>query len=186
MSGKEFRTETDSMGELKVPKDALWGAQTQRAVENFPISGIALPRQFIAALGLVKWAAAGANSELGLLTPDKASAIQKVAMAVVEGKYDAHFPIDVFQTGSGTSSNMNANEVISNRANEMLGSALGSQAPVHPNDHCNRSQSSNDTFPSAMNIAAAEEITKSLIPALSRLLDRAGNDRRVVGEAKLL
>jgi len=112
MNDKAFRIEKDSMGELQVPEDALWGAQTQRAVNNFPISGLAMPRQFIAALGLVKWAAAGANSELGLIKSDIAIAIQKAALAVAEGDYDEHFPIDVFQTGSGTSSNMNANEVI--------------------------------------------------------------------------
>ncbi|RLA28598.1 MAG: aspartate ammonia-lyase, partial [Gammaproteobacteria bacterium] len=113
MSKKSFRTVRDSMGELQVPEDALWGAQTQRAVDNFPISGLPMPRRFIAALGLVKWAAAGANAELGLITSDKAVAIQKASLAVANGEYDEHFPIDVFQTGSGTSSNMNANEVIS-------------------------------------------------------------------------
>ena len=113
MSDKAFRIEKDSMGELQVPEDALWGAQTQRAVNNFPISGLHMPRQFIAALGLVKWAAAGANAELGLIKSDLAVAIQKASLAVSDGEYDEHFPIDVFQTGSGTSSNMNANEVIS-------------------------------------------------------------------------
>jgi len=163
MSEKKFRTERDSMGELQVRDDALWAAQTQRAVENFPISGIALPRQFIAALGLVKWAAAGANSELGLLTPDKASAIQKVAMAVVEGKYDAHFPIDVFQTGSGTSSNMNANEVLAKLATEELGSE------VHPNDDVNMSQSSNDVIPTCIHVSSALLIHEKLLPALAHL-----------------
>ena len=121
MSDKGYRTESDSMGELSVPEDALWGAQTQRAVNNFPISGMPMPRQFIAALGLVKWAAAGANSELGILKPDVAVAIRKAALAVVAGDHDQHFPIDVFQTGSGTSSNMNANEVIAKLATEDLG-----------------------------------------------------------------
>ena len=131
MGTKSYRTERDSMGELKVLTDALWGAQTQRAVENFPISGLTMPRQFIMALGLIKWAAAGANSEFGLLAVDKASAIQKAALQVAEGKHDDHFPIDVFQTGSGTSSNMNANEVIARLASEELG------AKIHPNNDVN-------------------------------------------------
>ncbi len=163
MSEKKFRTERDSMGELEVPEDALWAAQTQRAVDNFPISGIAMPRQFIAALGLVKWAAAGANSELGLMTPDKAAAIQKVAMAVAEGEYDRHFPIDVFQTGSGTSSNMNANEVIARLATEELGSE------VHPNDDVNMSQSSNDVIPTCVHVSSALLIHEKLLPALAHL-----------------
>jgi len=128
MSDKAYRTEHDSMGELKVPKDALWGAQTQRAVENFPISGIPMPRQFVAALGLVKWAAAGANSELGLLKSEFAVAIQNASLQVIEGQYDEHFPIDVFQTGSGTSSNMNANEVIAHLATESMGDVLENKA----------------------------------------------------------
>ena len=144
MSDKAFRIEKDSMGELKVPEDALWGAQTQRAVNNFPISGLPMPRQFIAALGLVKWAAAGANSELGLLKSDIAAAIQSAALSVSAGEHDEHFPIDVFQTGSGTSSNMNANEVISHLATAQMG------AEVHPNDHVNMSQSSNDVIPTCV------------------------------------
>jgi fumarate hydratase class II len=163
MSDKSYRTDHDSMGELKVPADALWGAQTQRAVDNFPISGLAMPRQFIAALGLVKWAAAGANSELGLLTTDKAVAIQKSALDVAEGRYDEHFPIDVFQTGSGTSSNMNANEVIARLASELLGSE------VHPNDDVNMSQSSNDVIPTCVHISAARGIHDQLLPALRHL-----------------
>jgi len=122
MSTKAYRTEHDSMGELQVPAEALWGAQTQRAVDNFPISGLPMPRQFIAALGLVKWAGAGANAELGILKSDIAVAVQKAALEVAEGAHDEHFPIDVFQTGSGTSSNMNANEVIANLATSDLGS----------------------------------------------------------------
>ena len=144
MSDKAYRTEKDSMGELQVPADALWGAQTQRAVDNFPISGLTMPPQFVSALGLVKWAAAGANSELGLLKSDIAVAIQKAALSVADGKHDAHFPIDIFQTGSGTSSNMNANEVISHLATEALGKE------VHPNDHVNMSQSSNDVIPTSV------------------------------------
>ncbi len=165
MSKKAFRIEHDSMGELQVPEDALWGAQTQRAVNNFPISGLAMPRQFIAALGLVKWAAAGANAELGLLKSDIAIAIQKAALAVSAGDYDEHFPIDVFQTGSGTSSNMNSNEVISHVATEALG------AEVHPNDHVNMSQSSNDVIPTCVHVGAALAITGKLLPALQHLSD---------------
>jgi len=163
MSKKAFRIEKDSMGELEVPEDALWGAQTQRAVNNFPISGLTMPRQFIAALGLVKWAAAGANSELGLIKSDVAVAVQKAALAVSEGDYDEHFPIDVFQTGSGTSSNMNANEVISHVATEALG------ADVHPNDHVNMSQSSNDVIPTCVHVSAAMAIQQQLMPALRHL-----------------
>jgi fumarate hydratase class II len=163
MTDKAYRIEKDSMGELKVPADALWGAQTQRAVDNFPISGLAMPPQFVAALGLVKWAAAGANSELGLLPSDIAVAIQKAALSVAEGDHDQHFPVDVFQTGSGTSSNMNANEVISNLATEKLGSE------VHPNDHVNMSQSSNDVIPTCVHVSAAIAIQNKLIPALAHL-----------------
>ncbi len=153
------------MGEVEVPVDALWGAQTQRAVNNFPISGLPMPRQFIAALGLVKWAAAGANSELGLMKPDKAAAIRKVTEAVMQGDYDEHFPIDVFQTGSGTSSNMNANEVIAKLASEELG------ADVHPNDDVNMSQSSNDVIPTCVHVSAALGIHDKLLPALAHLSD---------------
>jgi len=163
MSKKAFRIEKDSMGELEVPDDALWGAQTQRAVDNFPISGLPMPRQFIAALGLVKWAAAGANSELGLLKSKISVAIQASALSVAEGGYDEHFPIDVFQTGSGTSSNMNANEVISHLATEELG------ADVHPNDHVNMSQSSNDVIPTCVHVSAAISIQENLLPALQHL-----------------
>ena len=163
MTDKAYRTEHDSMGELKVPKDALWGAQTQRAVENFPISGIPMPRQFVAALGLVKWAAAGANAELGLLKSDFAVAIQNASLQVVAGQYDAQFPIDVFQTGSGTSSNMNANEVISHLATESMGDS------VHPNDHVNMSQSSNDVIPTCVHVSAAIAIHDQLLPALRHL-----------------
>ncbi len=163
MKDKAIRIEKDSMGELEVPADALWGAQTQRAVNNFPISGLTMPRQFIAALGLVKWAAAGANAELGLIQSDIAVAIQKAALAVSEGDYDRHFPIDIFQTGSGTSSNMNANEVISHLASESLGKE------VHPNDHVNMSQSSNDVIPTCVHVSAALAIQNQLLPALEHL-----------------
>jgi fumarate hydratase class II len=157
MNDKKYRIEHDSMGELQVPQDALWGAQTQRAVENFPISGLTMPRQFVAALGLVKWAAAGANSELGLLKSDVAVAVQKAALEVADGQHDAHFPIDVFQTGSGTSSNMNANEVIAHLATEKFGSE------VHPNDHVNMSQSSNDVIPTCVHVSAAITIQQQLL-----------------------
>lgn len=163
MSDRKYRTESDSMGELKVPMDALWGAQTQRAVENFPISGLTMPRQFIAALGLVKWAAAGANAELGLLPSKIAVAIQRAALSVAANEHDAHFPIDVFQTGSGTSSNMNANEVIAHIASAALGSE------VHPNDHVNMSQSSNDVIPTCLHVSAAIAIQDELLPALKTL-----------------
>ena len=163
MNDKKYRTERDSMGELQVPQDALWGAQTQRAVDNFPISGLTMPRQFVAALGLVKWAAAGANAELGLMKSEVAVAVQKAALEVGDGQYDAHFPIDVFQTGSGTSSNMNANEVIAHVATEKLG------AEVHPNDHVNMSQSSNDVIPTCVHVSAAIAIHEQLLPALDHL-----------------
>ncbi len=163
MTSNKYRTEHDSMGELQVPADALWGATTQRAVENFPISGLPMPRQFISAMGLVKWACAGANAELGLLKNDVAMAVQKASMEVVTGDHDAHFPIDVFQTGSGTSSNMNANEVIGHIASEDLG------VEVHPNDHVNMSQSSNDAIPTCVHVSAAIAIHEHLLPAVRHL-----------------
>jgi len=158
-----FRIERDSMGELQVPENALWGAQTQRAVQNFPISGLPMPRGFIRALGLIKWATAGANAELGLMPTNRAVAIQGVALQVAEGEYDEHFPLDVFQTGSGTSSNMNANEVIAKLATEQLGSA------VHPNDDVNMGQSSNDVIPTAVHVGAAIMIAEQLLPGLAHL-----------------
>jgi len=158
-----FRVEHDSMGEVRVPAHARWGAQTQRAVENFPISGQPIERAHIRALARIKAAAAKANAELGVLEPDMAEAIQAAAAEVVAGDWDGHFPVDVFQTGSGTSSNMNANEVIATLATERLG------RPVHPNDHVNASQSSNDVFPSSLHIAATEAVTGDLMPALERL-----------------
>ncbi|MBW3566740.1 MAG: class II fumarate hydratase [Proteobacteria bacterium] len=160
---EDFRIERDSMGELKVPADALWGAQTQRAVENFPISGDPMPRAFIRALGLVKAAAASANEELGVLDAKLAKAIREAALEVAEGKHDRHFPIDVFQTGSGTSSNMNANEVIAHLATEIAGDK------VHPNDHVNMGQSSNDVIPTAIHVSAALEANEKLLPALAHL-----------------
>ena len=164
MAEQEFRVESDSMGELQVPARALWGAQTQRAVDNFPISGLTMPRNFIRALGLVKWACAGANAELGLMPNNVAMAIQAAALEVAEGQHDEHFPIDVFQTGSGTSSNMNSNEVIAHLATEKLGSK------VHPNDDVNMGQSSNDVIPTAVHVSAALTVQEVLLPGLKSLL----------------
>ena len=161
----DFRIEKDTMGEVKVPAWAYWGAQTQRAIENFPISGWRIPKKMIYAIAMIKRYAAEVNAELGLLDPKIADAIIQAAEEVMEGKFDEHFPIDVFQTGSATSTNMNVNEVIANRANEILGSPLGSKHPVHPNDHVNKGQSSNDVIPSAIHIAlrlSAEDLVKSL------------------------
>ena len=174
-----FRTERDSMGELKVPAEALWGAQTQRAVENFPISGLTMPREFIAALGLVKQAAARANRSLKLLDERTAQAVDTAAGEVAAGRHDRHFPLDVFQTGSGTSSNMNANEVISALATRRLGAA------VHPNDHVNMGQSSNDVIPTAIHVSAALAVRRELIPALEHLRDViATKEREVAGIVK--
>lgn len=163
------RVETDSMGSIEVAEDRYWGAQTQRSLENFRIGHERFPRDFIRALGIVKKAAAQANVELGVLSEDLGEAIIKAADEVIEGKLDDHFPLVVWQTGSGTQTNMNANEVISNRAIEMLGGNLGSKKPVHPNDHVNKSQSSNDVIPTAMHVAAAEQINRQLISALKHL-----------------
>ncbi|HEX5340110.1 MAG TPA: class II fumarate hydratase [Gammaproteobacteria bacterium] len=163
MSEKAFRVEHDSMGELKVPADALWGAQTQRAIQNFPISGLSMPRAFIRALGLIKASAATVNQGLGLLDAARAKAIEAAALEVAQGRHDRHFPIDVFQTGSGTSTNMNANEVIAH-----LASAKGGDT-IHPNDHVNMGQSSNDTIPTAIHVSAALEVNEKLLPALDHL-----------------
>jgi fumarate hydratase class II len=165
------RTETDTFGPIQVETDKYWGAQSQRSLGNFKIGEEKMPRPLVRALGIVKRAAAEANVELGRLDPALGESIVKAAQEVIEGKLAAHFPLSVWQTGSGTQSNMNANEVISNRAIEMLDGEMGSKKPVHPNDHVNMSQSSNDTFPTAMHIAAAEEIEHSLKPALKHLRD---------------
>jgi len=157
------------MGEVQVPGNALYGAQTQRAAENFPISNLRFPREFIRALGLIKLSAERANMDLGLLEKKIGDAIVKASQEVIDGKLDEHFVLDIFQTGSGTSTNMNANEVISNRAIQILGGVVGSKKPVHPNDHVNMGQSSNDVIPSAMHVAAMESIERSLIPALRKL-----------------
>ena len=165
----QSRTETDSFGPLEVPADKYWGAQTQRSLGNFKIGGETMPEPMIRALGIVKMAAAKANMSLDNLESDIGQAIVSAATEVADNKLNNHFPLVVWQTGSGTQSNMNANEVISNRAIEILGGEMGSKSPVHPNDHCNRSQSSNDTFPTAMHIAAAEEGSNRLLPALKHL-----------------
>ncbi|MCB0002929.1 MAG: class II fumarate hydratase, partial [Anaerolineae bacterium] len=165
----DFRIEKDSLGPVQVPADALYGAQTMRAVENFPISGIPFPRSFIRALGLVKLAAAQVNQELGHLEPQLAEAIVQASHEVADGRWDGDFPIDIYQTGSGTSTNMNANEVISNRAIQILGGEVGSKSPVHPNDHVNMGQSSNDVIPTAIHVAAYLEVIEALLPALHHL-----------------
>jgi fumarate hydratase class II len=167
---EDYRTERDSLGEMQVPADAYWGAQTQRAVENFPISGIGFGRRFVRALGVVKKAAAQANRDLGLLDGETAEAVVGAADEVIVGDHDDQFPVDVFQTGSGTSSNMNANEVIANRAAELAGAEVGDRA-VHPNDHVNFGQSSNDVIPTAMHVSALEAVDNDLLPALATLAD---------------
>jgi len=164
----DTRIERDTMGELAVPAKAYYGVQTARAIENFPISSLRMPRSVIRAMGLIKRAAASVNHSLGLLAQETADAIMKAATEVVEGRLDGEFPVDVFQTGSGTSTNMNTNEVISNRATELLGGARGSKL-VHPNDHVNLGQSSNDVIPTAIHIAASEMVERQLVPALTRL-----------------
>jgi fumarate hydratase, class II len=170
------RTETDSFGPIDVPADRYWGAQAERSLHNFKIGWEKQPASIVRALGVIKRASAETNMALGHLDPKIGEAIVKAAQEVIEGKLDAHFPLSVWQTGSGTQSNMNANEVISNRAIEMLGGEMGSKKPVHPNDHVNMSQSSNDTYPTAMHIACAEEIVHALLPALA-MLRNALNDK---------
>ena len=165
----KIRSETDSFGPIDVDADRYWGAQTQRSLQNFRIGGERLPLPLVHALALVKRAAALVNKDLGALDPTLADAIAAAATEVMDGKFDDHFPLVVWQTGSGTQSNMNANEVIGNRASEILGGELGSKKPVHPNDHVNRGQSSNDSFPTAMHIAAARSITAHLLPSLAHL-----------------
>ena len=168
LSSSATRIERDTMGELAVPADAYYGVQTARAVQNFPISSLRFPRDFIRALGLIKWAAATVNASLGLLDKKIAEAIRQASRDVVNGRWDREFPLDIFQTGSGTSTNMNANEVIANLASERLGGQRGSKL-VHPNDHVNLGQSSNDVIPSAIHVAAIEMIERELLPALARL-----------------
>ncbi len=166
----DYRIEKDSLGEVRVPADALYGAQTQRAVDNFPISDLRFPRRFLQALGLIKQAAARANRDLGLLDGPKADAVVAAAQRVIDGDFDDQFPIDIFQTGSGTSTNMNANEVIANAASEALGGDRGGKL-VHPNDDVNMSQSSNDVIPTAMHVSAAVALQEELLPALRAFHD---------------
>ena len=173
MSGEEYRVEKDTMGEVRVPSSALYGAQTQRAVDNFPISELRFQPSFVRALGLIKRAAAMVNRDLGLLAPDVAAAIERAAAEVESGLHDSQFPLDVFQTGSGTSTNMNANEVIATLASRALG------RPVHPNDHVNMSQSSNDVIPAAIHVSGCLEVTRELLPALAHL--RAAIDGKASG-----
>lgn len=169
MADAKYRTEVDTMGEIQVPADKYWGAQTQRSFENFKIGYDRMPREIIRAFGILKKGAALANAELGVLPGDKADLICKAADEVIDGKLDDNFPLVVWQTGSGTQSNMNSNEVIANRAIELAGGEIGSKKPIHPNDDVNKSQSSNDVFPTAMHIAATEEITHRLLPAMEKL-----------------
>jgi fumarate hydratase, class II len=169
MKSAKTRIEKDSMGEMAVPKDALYGASTQRAVLNFPVSGYRFSRPFIRALGLIKSGAAQANHDLGLLDAHRSALIVQAAEEVIEGKLDQHFPLDIFQTGSGTSTNTNANEVIANRCAQLAGKPIGSREPVHPNDHVNMGQSSNDVIPSAIHVSAAEQLQDCLLPALDKL-----------------
>ncbi len=166
-----YRIERDTMGEMQVPSDRYYGAQTARSLQNFKIGGDRFPREMIRALGILKKAAALTNQELGLLPADKATLISQAADEVIDGLLDEHFPLVVWQTGSGTQTNMNANEVIANRAIEIAGGELGSKKPVHPNDDVNKAQSSNDTFPTAMHIAAAERVTRHLLPRVAALRD---------------
>jgi len=167
---EEYRTERDSLGEMQVPADAYWGAQTQRAIENFPVSDATFGRRFVRALGVVKKAAALANHDLGLLPAETAEPIVEAADEVIAGEHDDQFPVDVFQTGSGTSSHMNANEVIANRASELVGAEVGARE-IHPNDHLNYGQSSNDVVPTAMHVASTEAVQYDLLPALETLRD---------------
>lgn len=177
MTENDHRIEKDSLGEMRVPASALWGAQTQRAVENFPISNLRFPRSFIAAIGMIKKAAAEANRELGLLPEDVAKDVIAAADEVIAGELDDHFVLDIFQTGSGTSSNMNANEVIANRAVQLRGGKVGAKG-VHPNDHVNVGQSSNDVIPTAMQVAACVRIRNELVPALRVLESSLGRKAR--------
>ncbi len=164
----DHRTAHDTMGEMQIPADALWGASTQRAVDNFPVSGQPVPAAVVHAQAMIKWAAAAANVDLGVVDQERAAAIREAADEVIDGQLDQHFPVDTFQTGSGTSTNMNVNEVLANRAKQLLGSDLESDR-VHPNDHVNASQSSNDSFPSAVHIACARTAVDITIPGLAHL-----------------
>ncbi|MEP6444177.1 MAG: lyase family protein, partial [Hyphomicrobiales bacterium] len=169
MSKIPARQESDSFGSLDIPEGMYYGAQTARSIMNFPIGGETQPTPLIHALGIVKQAAARVNNKMGKLDDDRAKAMEQASSEVASGALDGHFPLVVWQTGSGTQSNMNTNEVIANRAIEIMGGVIGSKEPVHPNDHCNMGQSSNDTFPTAMHIAAAREINDVLLPGLKHL-----------------
>ncbi len=169
MMETEFRVEQDSMGQIEVPSDRYWGAQTQRSVQNFKIGGERFPREMIWALGIVKQSVAEVNRDLGLLTPDETEVIRQATQEVIDGKLDDHFPLVVWQTGSGTQTNMNVNEVVANRAIEILGGVLGSKKPIHPNDHVNKSQSTNDSFPTAIHLAVVDRIEHHLKPMVTRL-----------------
>ena len=169
MMETEFRVEQDSMGQVEVPSDRYWGAQTQRSVQNFKIGGERFPREMIWALGIVKQSVAEVNRDLGLLTPDETEVIRQATQEVIDGKLDDHFPLVVWQTGSGTQTNMNVNEVVANRAIEILGGVLGSKKPIHPNDHVNKSQSTNDSFPTAIHLAVVDRIEHHLKPMVTRL-----------------
>src|SRR3954469_23283752 len=171
MSDATFRTERDSMGEMQVPAEAYYGAQTARAVENFPISDLRFSRRFIAAMGLIKWAAAEVNYGLGLFDERREHLIKQAAQEVIEGRLDSQFVVDIFQTGSGTSTNMNTNEVIASRANEIATGKRGGKEPVHPNDHVNMEQSSNDVIPTAIHVSAAIALKETLQPALEHLAE---------------
>ena len=171
----ETRTESDSMGTIEVPADRYWGAQTARSLHHFPIGDDRMPEPLIRAIGVLKEASAQVNADLGKMSPDKATLIITAAREVADGELNDQFPLSVWQTGSGTQSNMNANEVIANRAIEMAGGVMGSKVPIHPNDDVNMSQSSNDTFPTAMHIAAVEEITHRLLPSIRHLRDALDN-----------
>ena len=179
---KKYRTENDSFGELQVPINKYYGAQSARSLINFPIGDETMPKPLIRALGIIKQSAAKVNIDFGILDKNLGKVIMQAAGEVMQGKLDEHFPLSIWQTGSGTQSNMNANEVVSNRAIEMLGGIVGSKEPIHPNDHCNLSQSSNDTFPTAMHIAAVEEITHKLLPALEKLYLELGRKSKDFSE----
>src|SRR3984893_8372779 len=169
MTGGRTRMEKDSMGEVSIPESALYGASTQRAVLNFPVSGYRFSREFIRALGLIKWAAGQANHDLGLLDAERSALIVQAAEEVVDGKLDDHFPLDIFQTGSGTSTNTNAKEVLANRCAQLAGKPIGARELVHPTDHVNMGQWSNDVIPSAIHISGAEQLKNCLLPALEKL-----------------
>lgn len=179
---KEYRIEKDSLGEIKVPMDAYWGAQTQRAIENFPVSGITFSPIFIRSLGLIKHACTGVNRELGLLEPEIANAVLHACDEVMEGKFNNQFPLDIFQTGSGTSTNMNANEVIAARANEILTGTKNTKSPVHPNDHVNMGQSSNDVIPTAIHVASYLHVKELLLPSLDLLRKTILNKSKDYGD----